>query len=128
MKNLTQSKFNLLSTSLQYVCENLEFNPMDYLNFDDFNRLDFNNPFWEILEILEDKRVFEIDIIYYKDAMDYLSKNDSSLRDSLNLAIELGWSIENLNSEVLASFLASRNSMDEFLELKEAINDLFSKK
>ena len=46
---------------------------------------------------------YQEDIIYYYNAMKYLSENDSSLRESLELAHDLGCTLENLSSETLAS-------------------------
>ena len=46
---------------------------------------------------------YEQEIIYYHNAIEYLSNNDSSFTNSLKLASELGFSCENLNSETLAT-------------------------
>ena len=46
---------------------------------------------------------YEEDIIYYNRAIKYLSENDSSLRESLELANDLGCTLENLSSETLAT-------------------------
>ena len=45
----------------------------------------------------------ESDIIYYSRAMEYLSENDNRLTESFQLAHDLGYSLENLNSETLAT-------------------------
>jgi len=45
----------------------------------------------------------ESDILYYNRAMEYLSENDWTLTESLQLAHEMGFSLENLNSETLAT-------------------------
>ena len=45
----------------------------------------------------------ESDILYYNRAMEYLSENDWTLKESLQLAHDLGYSLENLNSETLAT-------------------------
>ena len=46
---------------------------------------------------------YQEDIIYYNRAIKYLSENDSSLRESLELAHDLGCTLENLSSETLAT-------------------------
>ena len=43
------------------------------------------------------------EIIYYYKAIKYLSENDASLNESLELAFDMGFSLENLNSETLAT-------------------------
>ena len=50
-------------------------------------------------------RIREQDIIYYYNAMKYLAENDISLRDSLNIASEYGYTLKGLNSELLATLL-----------------------
>jgi len=43
------------------------------------------------------------EIIYYSKAVNYLLENDASLRESLDLANDLGFTLDNLNSETLAT-------------------------
>jgi uncharacterized protein YhbP (UPF0306 family) len=45
----------------------------------------------------------EQEIIYYGVAMNYLIDNDCSLVDSITSAHDMGCSLENINSEVLAT-------------------------
>ena len=47
--------------------------------------------------------VHQEEIIYYNRAIKYLAENDSSLRESLSLASDLGYTLENLSSETLAT-------------------------
>ena len=47
--------------------------------------------------------VHQEEIIYYNRAIKYLAENDSSLRESLSLANDLGYTVENLSSETLAT-------------------------
>lgn len=64
------------------------------------------------------------DIIYYSRAMDYLAENDASLTRSLEIASEFGYSLEDLNSEKLASLLNYQENVDAFRNNKDQINDL----
>ena len=66
-----------------------------------------------------------MEVIYYASAMEYLMENDNSLRESLEIANDLGYELKNLNSEILASLLASQNSRDEFADLESEINSFF---
>ena len=45
----------------------------------------------------------EQEIIYYGVAMNYLIDYDCSLDDSISSAMDMGYSLENINSEVLAN-------------------------
>jgi len=58
------------------------------------------------------------EIIYYYKATEYLLEHDSSLRDSLDLASEMGFTLENLNSEVLATLLYQRNLLESIEEVE----------
>ena len=45
----------------------------------------------------------ETEIIYYNRAMEYLSEHDWSLRESAEIASNLGFELKNINSEMLAT-------------------------
>ncbi len=81
--------------------------------------------FDDLRDAIEDGNGFDIEIIYYSRAIEYLSANDPSLRDSLSLAGELGYEAENLTSEILASLLASENARTDFADLESEITDFF---
>lgn len=70
----------------------------------------------EITECLQDNNALDVEIIYYESAIKYLAKNDNSLQESLEIAEELGFELGRLNSEVLASLLASKYLKDEYYE------------
>lgn len=72
-------------------------------------------------DYVQDNNLLDGEIIYYSNAIKYLAENDASLRDSLEIAAEYGYSVENLSSEVLASLLYSRNLENEFYELEDKI-------
>ena len=78
--------------------------------------------------ILRSDGAFDIEIIYYHNAIKYLQENDPSLTESLNIANEYGYKICDLNSEMLASLLASYNAEQEFYGYEEKINELLTKK
>ena len=83
-------------------------------DFDDAN---------DIERILDDAGAFNVEIIYYSNAINYLAENDSSLKRSLEIAHELGYTTENLSSELLASLLASQNCREEFTDCMSKLND-----
>jgi intracellular sulfur oxidation DsrE/DsrF family protein len=78
----------------------------------------------EIEEILNDAGVFDVEIIYYSNAIKFLSENDASLNRSLEIASESGYEAKNLNSEILASLLASQIVRDEFAEIRNELEEL----
>lgn len=101
--------------------ENLDV--MDYVNIDD---IDSSDAYQSIYEMIDDRGGFDIEIIYYRNAINYLSKNDPSLRESFELAYEFGFELSKLNSEVLASLLASENCRNDFLALEKDIEEFFN--
>lgn len=72
---------------------------------------------------LEDGGAFNIEIIYYSRAMEYLSENDSSLTESLTLAADMGYSPTDINSELLATLLASENTRKDWYEAENEVQD-----
>jgi hypothetical protein len=100
--------------------KNLEIDFAYHLGHNSFDSFD------EIRDILDNNNAFYIEIIYYSTAIEYLQKNDPSLRESLGLASEMGFSLDKLNSETLASLLASENTRIEFEELESEVSDLIA--
>lgn len=81
--------------------------------------------FDELREFLEeDQGSFNVEIIYYARAMEYLSENDPSLNESMALAQDMGYEPKDINSELLASILASQNVRNDFDELENEISEL----
>ncbi len=73
-----------------------------------------------VLSILDENSAFNIEVIYYSIAIDYLSKEDPSLKASLELAGELGYAVEDISSELLASLLQSQEERENYsLDLSE---------
>ena len=104
----------------------------DYLNDDFLEELDQNDPekcFQDIYEELEESGFFNIEIIYHYKAMKYLLENDQSLQESLELAKEYGYTLDDINSELLASLLASNEVREKFsdrLHLKDDFINFFT--
>ena len=81
--------------------------------------------FDDVYDQIQDQGGFDIEVIYYSKAMEYLMENDTSLSESMEIAAEMGYTTENINSELLASLLKSHNVRNEFNELREEIDDFF---
>tara|TARA_R110002072_G_scaffold104401_1_gene228840 strand:- start:1031 stop:1396 length:366 start_codon:yes stop_codon:yes gene_type:complete len=106
------------------ISADLEFDIMEHLTEDD---LDDMETFNDLIDLLREGDAFNINIIYYHKAMQYLMDNDTSLCDSLNIANDMGYKTCDLNSEMLASLLASQNAEEEFYEYEDKINELLNK-
>ena len=68
----------------------------------------------------------ESGIIYYSKAMVYLSDNDSSLYESLEIAKEYGYTIEDLNSELLATLLYQQNFTNDWYNICEEVEEILN--
>ena len=83
------------------------------------------NDSYELFNDLQDNGYFNEEIIYYHTAINYLKENDCSLSESLDIANEYGYTLENLNSEILASLHASKKKEETYFEcIAEEINEL----
>ena len=66
------------------------------------------------------------EIIYYYEAMKYLTREDASLSQSLEIASEYGYTVENLNSELLATLLYQQNLSNQWAEISEEVETIFN--
>lgn len=99
---------------------------IEIINNIELNDIDFDDAFDSIYQAIEENNGFDIDIIYYSNAIKYLKENDPSLRESMEIAEQYGYEIKNINSELLASLHASQNSRDVFYEYQNKINNFFN--
>ena len=113
-RNATQSE--LIADTLQELTQKYcGDDANEYLNSsikEDLHQYDTN----EIFNELQESGYFQEEIIYYSVAMQYLIDNDCSLSESLEMAHEYGYTLENLNSETLATIHASRKKENDFYE------------
>jgi nitric oxide synthase oxygenase domain/subunit len=92
------------------------------------NNLDLDNinSFDDVVDAIDNEGLFNVEIIYYASAMDYLRENDPSLQECMRIASEFGYETGRLNSELLASLLASETVRDEFYEYQNSIEEFFN--
>ena len=99
---------------------------IDILNLINLEDINLSDPYNSIYEMIYENNGFDQEVIYYASAMEYLMENDNSLRESLEIAHELGYTADKINSELLASLLKSQNERENFAELESEINDFFA--
>ena len=108
----------------QYIKENVNIENLEILDYiTDFEDI---NSFEELYEELDNNRAFEVDIIYYSNAIQYLMREDPSLRESLKIAEEFGYSLSGLSSEILASLLASQRVREDFSNYRDELEELLT--
>lgn len=93
-----------------------------YISFYDI----FNHEPESMNQVIEEIEtlIFQTEVIYYSVAIDILKNNDASLRESLEIAEELGYSPINLNSEILATLLIQKYLQEDATKLIEEIENL----
>ena len=120
METLNQEQRERVAEFLKGL--NISIDILDYVNPED---IDIENAYESILEALQENGGFNVEIVYYSNAIKFLQENDPSLKESLEIASEFGFNMDSLNSELLASLLASRQAEEEFYELQSEIDDFF---
>ena len=106
----------------KFFREEIIMNEMDimyYINADEVKSFD------EVYEAIDNNSGFNVEIIYYTYAMEYLMARDPSLRESIGIAEEYGYTLKNVTSEELASLLASRECREEFMSYEDEITEFF---
>jgi len=93
----------------------------DYLSFEDVISNEFEDA-EELSEIIQ-QLINEKEVIYYSEAIKFLSVNDPSLQDSLQIAYDFSYTTEQLNSELLATLLLQNILSSELYEFIEELED-----
>ena len=83
-----------------------------------------NQCFVEFCDTISDL-INESSVIYYSKAMNFLMENDTSLNESMQLAAELCYEPQNINSELLATLLLQSELRSNFSEIEDLVMDLF---
>ena len=123
MKNLNETQTQKI---VNFLTEIENDTKIEILNNIELNGIDLENPFDSIYTAIDDNNGFDIEIIYYSNAIEYLTRHDNSLMESIEIAIDYGYELKNINSELLASLLASQNSREQFNNYQNEINEFFN--
>jgi len=97
MELTTQKEIKTLYNYLKYLDYNynLDFEICEYITEEEAKDIEEVE---QITDILENNGAFDIEIIYYSNAIKYLQENDASLNESINIAFLHGYELKNLNS------------------------------
>ena len=118
MKQETKNK-------IEQFLKELHLPYIDILEYIDIEEIDFKNSHETIYDLLNSSDAFNIEIIYYYIAIEYLREYDCSISISIEIPSEYGYKLEDINSELLASLLASKNAQINYSNLKEEITEFF---
>lgn len=111
---------------IENYLKSIKIDNLEIMDFIDIDNIDMDSPFDSIYEMIADNNGFDIEIIYYFNAMEYLSKNDPTLRVSIGIASEYMEDFRGLNSETLASLLASQIVREDFYNERDSIETFFN--
>ena len=92
-------------------------------SFADYSYEDFTSA-GDLIEDLQ-TQISEDEIIYYSNAMKYLSENDNSLNESMAIAQDFGYECKNINSELLATLHYQQGLNEDLSELVSEIEEIF---
>ena len=123
MKNLNETQTQKI---VDFLIEIENDTKIEILSNIELNDIDIENPFDSIFTAIDENNGFDIEIIYYSNAIEYLKRNDPSLSESIEIALDYGYELKNINSELLAYLLASQNSREQFNQYENEINELFN--
>ena len=115
-----------LKTQIEEFLRSLNIDNLEIMDYVDIEEIDLSNAFDSIYGQIDDAGGFNVEIIYYSNAIQYLKEKDPSLSESIEIAEEIGYSLKNLNSEILASLLASRYASFDFQEKEKEIDNFFN--
>lgn len=96
---------------------------LDYIDIED---IDPEHPFESIYDMIDANKGFKADIgYYYEDAAKFLAKIDPSGKQRAELAASYECKVEDIGTELLASLLLSKKLREQFLTLKDKIDNFF---
>lgn len=98
---------------------------IDFLDYVDIDSIDPEHPFDSIYKQLNDNSGFNYEVLYADTAAIYLSIFDPSLTESKKLALDHGYNADNATLTTLASLLLSERVRQQFLTLKDKIDNFF---
>jgi hypothetical protein len=87
-----------------------------------------DNDVQSFIEWFTETYIHHAQVIYYHTAMEYLMEHDPSLRESMDLANDMGANTNDINSEYLASILLQQNLSSELYDFEDELEQYFSDK
>lgn len=107
------------TTEIKNAIEKLECDGIYIPDYIDLDYISENEDIQSIDDLIDEieRHIHETEITYYSAAMKFLAEEDASLKSSLDLANELGYTPGNLDSELLATILLQDLLTNELHEI-----------
>lgn len=107
---------------MKYTLKNEDLNQFNYITDTDYKyHIEGSDSIDDLREALLNN-IAETDVIYYSNAMDFLAEEDQSLQESIELALEYGYNLADISSELLATMLLQKRmeeELDDFITTVE---------
>jgi hypothetical protein len=110
-----------LKNIFEYIEKDTDQSITDHIDMEDILKM---SSYDELYDELDEQGFFLVDIIYFGKAIEYLQEYDPSLQHSLELASEMGYSPDALNSEILASILAGDKVLQSFCSFSDELEEI----
>lgn len=123
IKTKDEKKADLWKRLNELTMDALDFYASDHLDDGD---LDSGTD--AVIDWLQEAINDEAEIIYYSRAIEFLQENDPSLTRALEIAQEFGYSLDDLNSEKLATILNYEILTEELGKIRDEIDDLIDER
>lgn len=122
---MEEEQINKLKEIIEAEEKNYDFSDLvfNYIDIEELKEIDVDDLKDYLEDLNQDKEITNTEVINYTNAIEYLSENDCSLNESFELARELGFTLDNIDSEILASLLKSENNREDY---REFIGDVAS--
>jgi len=89
------------------------------------NYYDGPNDADDFINWYDETYIYHAEIIYYHNAIDYLKEHDPSLQESLGRAAEMGFTLESVNSELLANILLQDSLRETLYSFRDDLEEYF---
>ena len=78
----------------------------------------------ELIESLQEQ-IDQDEVIYFSNAMKYLSENDASLTESIDIAVSLGYGLSSVTSELLATLHQQQANSEALSKITSEIEAIY---
>ena len=104
---------------IKNAIEKLEYDGIYIPEYIDLDYISENEDIQSIEDLIDEiaQYIQGAELIYFSTAMKFLAEEDASLTNSLELANDMGYSLENLNSETLATILLQNKLWTELHDI-----------
>jgi len=98
----------------------------EWFDYEDYIDISIDRKSIRIFDKNIEELLFNDLIIYYNEAIEFLKKEDPSFKEALGYAMELGYNLDEIDSEKLANLVLEARIRDEWNEIKDEIERILT--